>query len=258
MKKIRDINVEYVERIKLLFDEGHNKSPKGFLTKEINNVIFTVDMKRPILELTERNINYRFMLYEPLWMLNGSNSVVEISQFNSNMANFSDDGEIMFGAYGPKIMSQIDYVVNKLHSDINTRQAVLNIWRENPPDTKDYPCTLNMVFYISDTGMLDLSVSMRSSDIILGIPYDVFSFSMIAYYVCSKLKLKPGILSIFTVSSHIYEHHFELGASIIANRNEIVKINDKFEKLKLYELDVKHELSELVLKSSFRKFGGLN
>ncbi len=43
------------------------------------------------------------MIAELLWILRGSNSVSEISHYNKNWANFSDDGVTLNGAYGRRI-----------------------------------------------------------------------------------------------------------------------------------------------------------
>jgi thymidylate synthase len=54
---------------------------------------------------------------------------------------------------------------------------------------------------------------MRSSDVWLGVPYDVFNFSMLAHLVCGLLNehrkfdnaVKPGQLFLTAASSHLYE-----------------------------------------------------
>ena len=120
----------------------------------------------------------------------------------------SDDGETFFGAYGPKIVAQLDYVVAKLLEDQDTRQAGLTIWRENPPATKDVPCTVAAFFNIRN-GQLNAHVFMRSSDVWLGVPYDVFNFSMLAHLVCAHLnkrglRVAPGHLFLTAASSHLY------------------------------------------------------
>jgi thymidylate synthase len=48
---------------------------------------------------------------------------------------------------------------------------------------------------------------MRSNDVYLGLPHDIFSFTMIQEIVASTLGVPLGIYSHFVGSLHVYEHH---------------------------------------------------
>ena len=56
---------------------------------------------------------------------------------------------------------------------------------------------------------------MRSNDIWLGTPYDIFSFSMITHYIVAEYNrsvnedLIPGTLYLNAASLHLYERHWE-------------------------------------------------
>ena len=167
-----------------------------------------------MLCVPERQLSYAFMAAEAYWILSGDNRVETIAPYNQHISQFSDDGTTFFGAYGPKIFSQLDYVILKLCEDPGTRQAGLTIWQENPPSTKDVPCTIAVFFNIRNL-KLNCHIFMRSSDIWLGLPYDVFNFSMLAHLVCAELNqlsanvLEPGLLYLTMASSHLYDTNFD-------------------------------------------------
>ena len=109
-------------------------------------------------------------------------------------------------------------VVDALSRDPDSRQAVIEIWRPNPRDSRDVPCTLTVQWMIRD-GKLHCLDSMRSSDAWLGWPYDVFNFSMLSLYILLMLKersaitlqhidlmarLQLGDLHLTAGSSHLY------------------------------------------------------
>jgi thymidylate synthase len=196
-------------------DFGVIARPRGKTTKEMLHHTICVDMRKSVVLIPERKLNYRFMTAEAHWILTGDNKVSSIEPYNKHIAQFSDDGLTFFGAYGPKIMGQMPYVVEKLMSDPMTRQAGLTIWRESPPETKDYPCTISMFFSLRNW-RLNNHVFMRSSDQWLGIPYDIFNFSCVGYMVCAYLnsmnnedtEIKPGALYITAASSHLYEQNW--------------------------------------------------
>lgn len=201
-----------------ILEFGADVAPRNQVTKELLQHTMVVDMRRPVLTITSRQLSYQFMAAEAYWILSGDDRVATIAPYNKRIDQFSDNGSTFFGAYGPKIMGQLDYVVNKLIDDHNTRQAGLVIWRENPPPTKDVPCTVAIFFNIRD-GRLNCHVFMRSSDAWLGVPYDVFNFSMLSHLVCSFLneskiqpQITPGMLYLTAASSHLYKNNFEAAA----------------------------------------------
>jgi len=214
--------------LKDTLDWGVLVSPRGKRTKELVHHTICVDMRQPVVMIPARKMNYRFMAAEAYWILSGDDRVDTIAPYNKHIAQFSDDGERFFGAYGPKVVGQLEYVVDKLHKDLSTRQAGLTIWRENPPPTKDYPCTIAMFFHQRGWA-LNCHVFMRSSDQWLGVPYDIFNFSCIAYMVCAMLNerrhsdidIRPGQLFLTAASSHLYEDNWQAATDIVSHPTEL-------------------------------------
>lgn len=169
-------------QLKLVVEKGTEVSPRGKDTLEVLHPNLCVNMNKPNVLVPERGLGYRFMAAEALWMIDGDDRVETIAPYNDNIAQFSDDGETFFGAYGPRVRQQEEYVLQKLVSDEDTRQAVMTIWRRNPPESRDIPCTVALDFKIRD-GLLNCHAFMRSSDTYLGLPYDIFNFSMIATWI---------------------------------------------------------------------------
>lgn len=225
---IHNANFEWLSELSWAFNKGNDVTPRGQLTKEVLQQTSIVNMRRPVITLPERKLSTKFLGGEAYWILSGDNRVETIAPYNKNIVNYSDDGKTFFGAYGPRILSQLDYVIDKLNSDADTRQAVLTIWRENPPETKDVPCTVAVHFMIRDH-KLNCHVYMRSNDLWLGFPYDVFNFSMLSHLVCCKLNafvlenggtiIEPGMLYHTASSRHIYEQHFEQVEQLIKRYN---------------------------------------
>lgn len=235
-----NFNQCWVDTLADVLHNGISVMPRGMKTFECPQYTHTIDMRRPVLTIPERKLHYGFMAAEAYWILTGDNTVKGIAPYNKNIENFSDDGKVFFGAYGPPVVNQLDYVVNKLLEDRVTRQAGLTIWRQNPPHTKDVPCTVAMFFNIR-FGELHCSTYMRSSDLWLGLPYDVFNFSMLSHLICCRLneklndkfKVKPGYLYLTAFSSHLYEEHFSIANEIRklyhSNNPKLVgKTNKKF------------------------------
>ena len=215
---MKDINLKYKKKLWEIYREPDFVcKPRGLkITEKLNNS-WIIDMDDPIITTPERKLSYSFMFGEAAWMLEGKNDVESVSKYVDGVKRFSDDGVTFFGAYGPKIITQTSYVIDTLSKDRDSRQAVLNIWRENPRSSKDIPCTLSLQFFLreaSDDLWLHTVATMRSNDAWLGTPYDTFNFSAISFYIaCHLNKLgincKLGSLNIQAGSRHIYETDFK-------------------------------------------------
>lgn len=208
------LNFEWRRTLEWVVANGVERSPRGKLTKELLHHTVVVDMRYPVLTIKERKLNHRFMMAEALWILRGSNLLADLTSYNKRMAEFSDDGVTLTGAYGVPFVAQLDYVAAKLAEDPETRQATLTLWRPNPAPSKDVPCTVALDFKLRD-GRLHAQVFMRSSDIWLGLPYDVFSFTMMTCRVGERVfelsgrRVELGGLYLTAASSHLYKEHLE-------------------------------------------------
>lgn len=191
MTDISPATEEWLSLLDGLMRLGHEVSPRGMRIREKCAVQTMVDMRYPVIRVPARQLGWRFLAAEAWWILTGKEDVASIAPYSKEIVKFSDDGEYFFGAYGPMVEYQFDYVVAKLLEDPDSRQAVINIWRENPPVTKDVPCTLSLQFLVRDR-KLHCVATMRSSDAWLGWVYDVFNFTMISAMVLLKLRSRIG------------------------------------------------------------------
>lgn len=203
----------WLDQLHDIIAKGDETSPRGQGTTELLQSTLRVDMNYPALVCPTRRPSYRFMAAEAFWILSGDDRVATIEPYNSNIARFSDDGERFFGAYGPHIVAQLPYVIRTLGEDRDTRQAYLRIWQDNPPPTKDVPCTLMLGWTIRG-GEIHCHAFMRSSDVWLGVPYDVFNFSILSAYIRDQLAVMYGevyplgTLHLTAASSHLYDRNF--------------------------------------------------
>lgn len=225
-------NDAWIQLLRDVLANGRETRPRGMNTKECLGYQTVVDMTRPVVTVAKRIEGqfHRFMCAEAAWILGGDNRVKTIAPYSRMIAKFSDDGRYFRGAYGPKIIDQLTYVVDSLVADSDTRQAVVNIWRENPRPTKDVPCTLSAQWVIRD-GVLHCFDTMRSSDAWLGWPFDVFNFSMLSHAIALLIRdrgVTPpsiGELRFTAASQHIYERNYAQAQVCVEHPQEAFKVN---------------------------------
>lgn len=105
---------------------------------------------------------------------------------------------------------QLQKVIEKLENNPDTRQAWLTLYDGKETDDYDYdtPCTLNIGFkvdiYDNYRKVLNMTVLMRSNDLIFGFCNDQYCFSQLQKYVASRIGATVGDYYHFAQDLHIY------------------------------------------------------
>lgn len=215
----------WMSLVKSVLKYGDESQPRGMATREALGIRTIVDMTHPVIVNADRKLGYKFMCAEAAWILSGDNRVSTIRPFSKDIANYSDDGLLYFGAYGPKFRDQLHHILRALEIDSDSRQAVMTLWRPNPPQTKDVPCTISLSWMIRDEELICFA-NMRSSDVWLGVPYDWFNFSMMSAYILIMLRQRTGksyglgSLYFYAQSQHIYERDFENASKLVSEHQD--------------------------------------
>jgi thymidylate synthase len=175
--------------------------------------------RREIL-LDHRRPNIAAQIAETMWVLSGRDDMDFLTKYLPRAAEFSDDGLVWRGAYGPRLRSAARYfkddvdqwahVINLLREDPLTRRAVAAIYDPtiDTEDGKDIPCN-DLLMFTSRLGYLDLQVAVRSNDLIWGWSgINAFEWSAMLEITAGLLGLKVGSLHFSTASLHLYDHHW--------------------------------------------------
>lgn len=194
---------------------GREVAPRGFKTKELRPGIVTVTNPRDALPtgIGREKLNPAIGAAEALQLISGTSYPDLMVRIASKFADFINPATRKFdGAYGPRVGEQLPHVLERLWKDPDTRQAIVTIYAPEDtsarPQSLDYPCTLNLHFLIRD-GALCLHTNMRSNDIWLGWPYDLFQFTQLQCSVANALGLPIGNYVHVSNSLHMYEHNFD-------------------------------------------------
>jgi thymidylate synthase len=224
-------NQAWLETIAHVLDHGHDlrqedraHAPRDATTREVVCHTVRVPMESPVVTLAVRKLGYRFMCAEAASILQGDNRAATITPYAKQVVNFSDDGYTFGGHYGVKYVEQVSWIARQLKRDGCTRQAVMNIWRERPEPSRDLPCTLSLQWLIRD-GQLHCVSTMRSSDVWLGLPYDLHTFSAMTAHLALVLKrfhnleVELGWLHNTAGSRHLYKRDWETALDCLSPAN---------------------------------------
>ncbi len=208
----RNATDAYLNVLKHLIRSGKDVPSRLGNTKELSTVITLRNPLEMVPFVYGRRANHFGMLAESLWVMSDISEVDMISPWNSRLADFSDDGVHLYGAYGPRIVgyehnNQLNEVINTFARDgLDTRQAVISIL--TPEDvgrvTKDFPCNNEVMFKVRD-GKLNMTVMNRSNDIhwgLFGVNFP--QFALLQNYVASRIGVRMGVQTHVSDSLHLY------------------------------------------------------
>ncbi len=184
-----------------------------------------------------RHMDIGFALAQSLWILSTSDTLDRITPYNPRGGKLAEDDGTLWGAYGrrlnhcpstyysskdtgvafsPNIITQIYNTIGRLKEDHNTRRAGMVIWM--PHDTlqskKDMPCTFALHCMIR-TGVLDMTVMMRSQSSVFVFPYDLFFFTFLQEFIARCVGVLPGTYTHFCSSLHYYESELDMVHEIL-------------------------------------------
>jgi thymidylate synthase len=224
---IPSMTLGYRTIIEHVLARGRPVSPRGMATLEVPDALIRLDNPTMALAIgTNRKLNLSIAAAEAVQLIGGFLDPQLLLSTSKNFAKFMDNGTF-HGGYGTRIGNQVALACQKLWVDNDTRQAVIQIWdkeQDNIPRMHDYPCTLSLVFQVRG-GALELHTTMRSNDVWLGLPYDIFQFTQLQITVARVLGFNLGPYYHHAVSLHLYDRdrfdadHLRLSnGSLIENR----------------------------------------
>ncbi len=235
----------YISLIQNILKNGVKKTDRtGTGTISLFGQSLKIDISKTIPLLTTKYMNWRNIIEELLWFLRGDTDVnilnskgIKIWDGNTTRefldknnlqhipektigASYSWQWRNFGAAYNPVYkdtsknkckegFDQINYILNLLKTEPTSRRMVLSGW--NPSMLKDMalpPCHLMAIFNVVDT-KLNCHLVMRSTDVGLGLPYNLFSYSVLVYILAKKANLQPGELYYTGTDVHIYTNHIQ-------------------------------------------------
>tara|TARA_X000000950_G_C13914010_1_gene660149 strand:- start:1188 stop:2624 length:1437 start_codon:yes stop_codon:yes gene_type:complete len=189
--------------------------------------------------LTSKKMAWKTVIRELLWFINGSTNnkqlqeqKVHIWDGNSsreyldshNLSHYSegDCGPIyghqwrFFGSqyitcesdYTNQGVDQLIECEKQIINDSFSRRIILCAW--NPSDLNKMvlpPCHVLSQFYVNNENELSLQLYQRSGDMFLGVPFNMFSYSVLLHLMAQRTGKKTGSIIHILGDAHVYKEH---------------------------------------------------
>jgi len=196
---------------KQILEYGSQVETSRGTTQEITGVLLELTNPRARLSRSATRGNIFSSLGELLWYLSATDDVQFISHYIPDYTDYADG----YGAYGPRLFDfnghdQVKNVISLLEERKTSRRASIQIFsaKDIEKDRKYVPCTCTLQFLIRN-GKLNTITYMRSNDLYMGLPHDVFCFTMIQELLSRVLSVELGNYIHNVGSLHIYKRDEE-------------------------------------------------
>jgi thymidylate synthase len=235
----------YINLLKDTLDGEFKNTRNGNVFSRFGCMIKFDNISTSFPLITSKKVFFRGIVEELLWFLKGSTNANELKAKNVNIWNGNstreyldsvglqdyEEGELgpvygwqwrMFGKkYTPNKLNdspeavpefggadQVKYVITELLME-NSRRAVLSAW--NPVDLNIMalpPCHILYIFNKTKDGLC-CHLTMRSSDLFLGLPFNIASCALLTQIIAHLLHMKSSEICLSLCDAHIYEEHIE-------------------------------------------------
>lgn len=223
--------------LELLVDILKNGEVKGDRTGTGTTSVFGRQMRHNLADgfplLTTKKLHFKSIANELIWFLSGNTN---IAWLNEHGVSIWDEWATPAGELGPiygkqwtawptkdgGTINQIDYVVNTLKTNPNSRRILFHGWNPEylPDESKSPvqnaenglmalpPCHLTYQFYVAN-GKLSAQLYIRSSDSFLGLPYNIASLALLTHMLAQQCDLIPHEIVVSIGDLHAYSNHLE-------------------------------------------------
>lgn len=226
----RNISFATAGSLDEILRNGADVEVDGNSTKELRNRVTTLEHPQErCLFLVDRNHDTVAQLAETFWVLAGRDDIGWLTHYLSRAPQFSDDGKVWRGGYGPRLrnwhgVDQIDAVRQLLIEDAATRRAVMTLYdpARDFVKSRDIPCN-NWLSWLVRDGRLHLSIAIRSNDVVWGFSaINAFEWSVLQEMMAAWVGADVGEVTYFASSLHLYKRHYDRAERIVTNFKGVV------------------------------------
>jgi thymidylate synthase len=224
----------YLSLLQDILDNGVDRGDRtGTGTRSVFGRQLRFDLRQGFPLLTTKKVHFKSVANELIWFLKGDTNTAWLKE---NGVSIWDEWATESGDLGPlygaqwrawptrdgKTIDQISYVLDCLKENPESRRILFHGWNvEYLPDEKMSPqdnvragrmalppCHLLYQFYVAQ-GELSAQLYIRSSDVFLGLPFNIASVALLVHMLAQQTDLTPAEVVVTLGDAHLYHNHRE-------------------------------------------------
>lgn len=233
---------QYLKCIKDVLENGEKRASRNSVVRSQFNKNLSFDLTEGFPLLTTKKMFTEGIINELLFFLKGETDTkiledkgINIWKGNTNREFLDTHGftKRSAGVMGPMYgyqwrfygapysedlaipmergVDQLSRLIESINHEPSSRRHLLTTY--NPAQVHEgvlYPChSIVNQFYVSEGGYLDMFCYNRSSDLFLGLPFNIASSALFQHIIAHYTGLQPRWMHITLGDAHIYENHVD-------------------------------------------------
>ena len=221
---------QYLKALDYIFRHGVDRPDRtGVGTRSVFGLQMKYNLEDGFPAITTKKLYFNSVKAELLWFLQGSSDINKLHALGSHIwdanaqadywqpkAKFPGDVGRVYGvqwrkwrvAGSRKTFDQIAWVIKEIKTHPFSRRLLVTAWNPGELDQMALPpCHVLFQFYVAQ-GKLSLQMYQRSADMVLGVPFNIASYSLLLSLVAQVTHLQPGEFIHVLGDAHIYKNHF--------------------------------------------------
>ncbi len=224
----------YLDLLRDIRDNGSDRGDRtGTGTRSVFGRQLRFDLRAGFPLLTTKKIHFKSVANELIWFLSGDTNTAWLKE---NGVSIWDEWATENGDLGPlygaqwrswptrdgSTIDQLAYVLDCLKKRPESRRILFHGWNvEYLPDETQSPqdnvragrmalppCHLLYQFYVAN-GALSAQLYIRSSDVFLGLPFNIASVALLTHMLAQQSDLEVADVVVSLGDAHIYSNHAE-------------------------------------------------
>lgn len=213
----------YLNLVERIIKEGEPRNDRtGVGTLAVFGASLEFDLSARFPLVTAKETRWRTAFLEMLWFLRGEQDTKWLYERGCKLWDaWADENGYLGPIYGVQwrkwyndanisYIDQVRDLIKGLQENPASRRHIVTAWNvADLPEMALPPCHWAHQCFVHNDGNLDLKLFMRSSDVALGLPFNIAGYALLTHLYARAADLTPGRLLVDIGDAHLYSNHVE-------------------------------------------------
>ena len=230
---------EYLKLLIEILKNGQTKPTRGIHhIKSVFGYQLRFDLRQGFPLLTTKKMPFKILLHELLWFVSGSSNIKYLQDHKIHYWDEFADKDLNLGpVYGVQWrrwldhagqpIDQLQWAIDQIKNNPNSKAIIVSAWNTADLDEMRLPPCHTLFQFDVTKGKLRMQLYQRSSDVFLGLPFNIAQYAMLLEMVAHLTGLEARELIISVGSAHLYQNQIEPA------KEQLHRTPYKFPKLKI-------------------------
>lgn len=212
---------EYLKLLAHILKEGKSKPTRGVHSiKSVFGYQMRFDLRRGFPLLTTKKMPFKILMHELLWFVSGDSNIKYLQDHKIHYWDEFADKDLNLGpVYGVqwrnwkdqngKGIDQLQWAIDQIKNNPHSKAILVSAWNVADLEAMRLPPCHTMFQFDVTKGKLRMQLYQRSSDVFLGLPFNIAQYALLLQMVAQVTGLEARELIVSIGNAHLYANHLE-------------------------------------------------